>query len=165
MKVLNLLLMLKYGSGMPLGKNGASFLRKVEHRRRNNDLSAKNQARLALKHFPNKGKGPLTFEHLSIKNEAPLNFNHFCRENDAPFAFKSLYPKNEAKLACTLCGEEQEDSYPLSAERSKRTLTPSLRRGARGLLPPLCGEEQEDSYPLSAERSKRTLTRSYAVML
>ena len=34
-----------------------------------------------------------------------------------------------------LCGEEQEDSCPLSAERSKRTLAPSLRRGARGLLP------------------------------
>ena len=65
-----------------------------------------------------------------------------------------------ARLLPPLCGEEQEDSYPLSAERSKRTLTPSLRRGARGLLPPLCGEEQEDSYPLSAERSKRTLTPS-----
>jgi len=65
MKILILLLVLASGRGMPLGRNGASFRRKQEEwRRENNDLSDKNDARLALKHFPNVRKAPLTFKHF-----------------------------------------------------------------------------------------------------
>ena len=121
MKVLNLLLMLANGSGMPLGMNGASFQGKVEQRRRDNDLSAKNKARLAFKYLPNTGKAPLTFEHLSAKNEAPITFNHFSRENNAPFEFKSLYPEKKAPL--TRPFDENEAPLARSFDKNKALLT------------------------------------------
>ena len=112
MRVLILLMVLASGRGMPLGNNGASFQRKAGQWSRDNDLSAKNKAPLALKHFLNERKAPLTFEHLSAENEAPLAFNHFSDENEAPnsfnhfydenkvpVTFKRLFPENEALLA------------------------------------------------------------------
>ena len=124
MKGLILLLVLASGRGMSLGKNAASFQRKAEQWRRDNDLSDKNEARLAPKHFPNERKVPLTFKYLSAENEAPLTFNHFSDENEGPVTFKRLFPENEALLARPLDENEvpftskhlsDEDEAPLKS--------------------------------------------------
>ena len=99
MKALILLLVLASGRGMPLRKNGTSFQGKAEQLSRNNDLSAKNKASLALKHFLNERKAPLTFEHFSAENEAPLAFNHFSDDNEAANSFNHFY--DEDKVAVT----------------------------------------------------------------
>ena len=139
MNVLILLMVLASGRGMPLGKNGASFQGKAEQWSSNNDLSAKNKAPLAPKHFFNERKAPLaSVEHLSAENEAPLAFNHFsdenktpntfnhfsADENKAPVTFKRLFPDNEALFARPLDENEapfiskhlsDEDEAPLKS--------------------------------------------------